>query len=242
MAGDQGAPGPAIYNNAFLIFMMAHGIVAVSIVTALMPRMSAAAAEGRLADLADQLSLGTRLTAVILVPATVAYVVLGPAAGSHAVRVGRATRHAAALATGWVIAVAGLGLVPFAISQLQIFAFYALSDTRTARPDQCSGRRLPVGHGGRCWLLLPAGGIVAGLMGGSAISFVGSGGRLLAAAPARSASSDLARDQLTMIKLTIAAAAGGAAAWLAVHMLTNMTRRRQGGECPAAHRRRIWCW
>src|SRR5262249_8122096 len=36
------AAGPAIFNNAFLIFMMAHGIVAVSIITALMPRMAAA--------------------------------------------------------------------------------------------------------------------------------------------------------------------------------------------------------
>ena len=45
------AAGPAIFNNAFLIFMMAHGIVAVSIITALMPRMAAAAAEHRYADL-----------------------------------------------------------------------------------------------------------------------------------------------------------------------------------------------
>ena len=39
--------------------------------------------------------------------------------------------HDEALATGWVIAVAGLGLVPFAISQLQLFAFYAMPDTKT---------------------------------------------------------------------------------------------------------------
>ena len=47
----RGAAGPLIYNNAFLLFMMAHGIVAVSIITALMPRMCAAAADGRFADL-----------------------------------------------------------------------------------------------------------------------------------------------------------------------------------------------
>jgi putative peptidoglycan lipid II flippase len=69
MAGDQNAAGPAIFNYAFLLFMMAHGIVAVSIGTALMPRLSAAAADRLDADLAEQLSLGTRLSAVILVPA-----------------------------------------------------------------------------------------------------------------------------------------------------------------------------
>ncbi len=83
LAADRGAAkgldvaGPAIYNNAFLIFMMAHGIVAVSIITALMPRMSAAAAQGRHDELVHQLSLGTRLTAVILLPATAGYLVLG---------------------------------------------------------------------------------------------------------------------------------------------------------------------
>ena len=71
------APGIAIYNNAYLIFMMAHGIVAVSIMTALMPRLSAAAAEGRFPDLAASSRMGTRLSAVILIPATAAYIVLG---------------------------------------------------------------------------------------------------------------------------------------------------------------------
>src|SRR6516164_6232152 len=82
LAGQQGTPthpvpGPAIFNNAYLLFMMVHGIVAVSIITALMPRMAAAAAAGRHRDLADQLSLGTRLSSVVLIPATVAYLVLG---------------------------------------------------------------------------------------------------------------------------------------------------------------------
>src|SRR5204862_460135 len=69
MAADRGGPGPMIFNNAYLIFMMAHGIVAVSIITALLPRMSAFAAEHRYRDVAAQLSLGTRLSAVILIPA-----------------------------------------------------------------------------------------------------------------------------------------------------------------------------
>src|SRR5262249_10573591 len=109
----QNAAGPAIFNNAFLIFMMAHGIVAVSIITVLMPRMAAAAAEHRSTDLVAQLSLGTRLTAVVLVPATAAYVVLGRPLAVSLFQYGHYS-HPAAIATGWVIAVAGLGLVPFA--------------------------------------------------------------------------------------------------------------------------------
>src|SRR2546429_2941884 len=109
--------------------MMAHGIVAVSIITALLPWMSAAAAEHRYADVAAQLSLGTRLSAVILIPATALYVLLGRQLGVALFEF-RSYGHDDSIATGWVIAAAGLGLVPFAVSQLQIFAFYALTDTR----------------------------------------------------------------------------------------------------------------
>ena len=165
------AAGPAIFNNAFLIFMMAHGIVAVSIITALMPRMAAAAAENRKSDLVAQLSLGTRMTAVVLIPATAAYVVLGRPLAVSLFQYGHYS-HSAAIATGWVIAVAGLGLVPFAISQLQLFAFYAMPDTRTPALVNIPVVLLRIAVDLVVFVLLPAGGVAAGLMGGNAISFV----------------------------------------------------------------------
>jgi putative peptidoglycan lipid II flippase len=166
-----GAAGPAIFNNAFLIFMMAHGIVAVSIITALMPRMAAAAAENRHDDLISQLSLGTRLTAVVLVPTTAAYLVLGRPLAVSLFQYGNYT-HEAAIATGWVIAVAGLGLVPFAISQLQLFAFYAMPDTKTPALVNIPVVILRIVVDLLLFVILPAGGVAAGLMGGNAISFV----------------------------------------------------------------------
>jgi putative peptidoglycan lipid II flippase len=166
-----GAAGPAIFNNAFLIFMMAHGIVAVSIITALMPRMAAAAAENRHADLVHQLSLGTRLTAVVLLPTTVGYVVLGRPLAITLFSWGN-YGHAEAVTTGWVIAVAGLGLVPFAISQLQLFAFYAMPDTLTPALINVPVVALRVLVDVLLYLILPAAGVVAGLMAGNAVSFV----------------------------------------------------------------------
>jgi putative peptidoglycan lipid II flippase len=173
MAADNGtdAAGPLIYNNAFLIFMMAHGIVAVSVITALMPRMAAAAAEHRHGDLVDQLSLGTRLTAVVLVPATVAYVVLGRPLAVTLFEWGN-YGHSAAIATGTVIALAGLGLVPFAISQLQLFAFYAMPDTRTPALINVPVVALRIGLDLLFYVVLPATLVAAGLMAGNAISFV----------------------------------------------------------------------
>jgi putative peptidoglycan lipid II flippase len=176
MAADNGenAAGPAIYNNAFLIFMMAHGVIAVSIITALMPRMAAAAAEQRTEELVHQLSLGSRLAAVVLVPATVAYVVLGRPLAVTLFEWGQ-YGHAEARATGWVIAVAGLGLVPFAISQLQLFAFYSMPDTKTPAVINVPVVALRIGVDLLLYVALPATFVAAGLMAGNAISFVAAG-------------------------------------------------------------------
>jgi putative peptidoglycan lipid II flippase len=165
------APGLTIYNSAFLIFMMAHGIVAVSIMTAMMPRMSAAAAEGRFADLATQFSQGTRLSAVVLIPATAAYIVLGRPL-SITLFQWSAFTHQQALQTATVIAVSALGLVPFAISQMQLFAFYAMPDTRTPALMNMPVAALRVLLDVLFYLVLPYALVAAGLMMANTVSYV----------------------------------------------------------------------
>jgi putative peptidoglycan lipid II flippase len=70
-----------------------------------------------------------------------------------------------------VIAFAGLSLVPYAIMQLQQFAFYALRDTRTPAVINVPVVALRVGVDVIFYLVLPATVVAAALMGGSAISF-----------------------------------------------------------------------
>ena len=65
------------FNNVYLLTMMAHGIIGVSVMTALLPQMSAAAADGRFADVSADLSRGIRLVATALAPIAVVYGVLG---------------------------------------------------------------------------------------------------------------------------------------------------------------------
>jgi putative peptidoglycan lipid II flippase len=205
-AGKHAGPGPMIFNNGYLIFMMAHGIVAVSIITALLPRMSTAAAEHRYADVAAQLSLGTRLSAVILIPATALYVIMGRQLGVALFEF-RSYSHADAVATGWVIAAAGLGLVPFAISQLQIFAFYALTDTRTPALLNVPVAALRILIDVALYVALAASAVAAGLMIGNAVSFVAAtviGYWLLRRRLGRLGLTEVGR---TLLKLTIAALA-----------------------------------
>jgi len=128
-AGKENA-GLLIYNNVFLLLMMAHGIIAVSIITALMPRMSAAASEGRFRDVTADLSRGTRMVTAVLAPVAVCYAVLAGPISVVIFRYG-AFSGENAVATSTVLLVAAIGLVPFAISQLFTFAFYALPDTKT---------------------------------------------------------------------------------------------------------------
>ena len=211
----RGAAGPAIFNNAFLIFMMAHGIVAVSIITALMPRMAAAAAQNRHADLVHQLSLGTRLTAVVLLPATVGYVVLGRPLAVTLFEFGN-YKHPEAVTTGWVIAVAGLGLVPFAISQLQLFAFYAMPDTKTPALMNLPVVGLRILVDVVLYVVLPAGGVAAGLMAGNAVSYVLAAVIGYALLRRRIGSLELRRVFGTLGRLALAAALAGVPTLLVV--------------------------
>jgi putative peptidoglycan lipid II flippase len=165
------APGPAIFNNAFLVFMMAHGIVAVSILTALMPRLARAAADGRFADMGRNLSMGTRMSAVVLIPVTAAYIVLGRPLAVALFQWGNYT-HTEALQTGTVIAVAAIGLVPYAITQMQLFAFYAMPDTRTPALLNIPVVALRIVVDVILFFLLPLTLVDAGLMFGNAVSYV----------------------------------------------------------------------
>jgi len=165
------APGPAIFNNAFLIFMMAHGIVAVSILTALMPRLARAAAESRFADMGHNLTMGTRLSAVILIPVTAAYIVLGRPLAVVLFQWGNYT-HTEAMQTGTVIAVAAIGLVPYAITQMQLFAFYAMPDTKTPALVNLPVVGVRIALDVILYFALPLALVDAGLMLGNAISYV----------------------------------------------------------------------
>ncbi|HEY1177401.1 MAG TPA: murein biosynthesis integral membrane protein MurJ [Phytomonospora sp.] len=219
-ARDKNAAGPFIYNNAYLLMMMAHGIVAVSIITALMPRMSAAAAEGRNAEVTMYLSQGIRLSGVILLPATGAYVVFGGTLASLLFDYGNFTASQAA-ATGLVTAMAGLTLMPFAVSQLQTFVFYALPDTKTPALLNIPAVAMRVGIYLLTFAILPAAAVAQGLMVGNGVSYVVAA--LLAAVLLRRRLGPLGmrRISVSLVKLGVAAAAGALAGWAVVWLLPN---------------------
>jgi putative peptidoglycan lipid II flippase len=136
-----------------------------------MPRLARAAAEGRFADMGTNLSMGTRMSAVILIPVTAAYIVLGRPLAVVLFQWGQYS-HREALQTGTVIAVAAIGLVPYAITQMQLFAFYAMPDTKTPALVNMPVVGVRIAIDVILFLILPAAAIDAGLMFGNAVSYV----------------------------------------------------------------------
>lgn len=126
-AGELAA-GLNAYSFAFLIFMLPHSIITVSLVTAIFTRLSHSAQDGDTAAVTADLRRGMRMPAVLLIPGTAAMVLLAPWI-LRAILPGTPGDEAA-LATGVFVAMA-LGLVPYGWFYLVQRACYAYEDGRT---------------------------------------------------------------------------------------------------------------
>lgn len=130
-AGDVVAGhGITPYTLAFQLFQLPYGVIGVSVITAMLPRMSRSVGAGRLDEVREEFGAGVRLIASVMVPVSLLLMVLGPAITVPLYARG-ATSVAAATYIGQVLQVYGLALVPFAVFQLLLRVFYAFGDTRT---------------------------------------------------------------------------------------------------------------
>ncbi|MFL6097637.1 MAG: murein biosynthesis integral membrane protein MurJ [Blastococcus sp.] len=129
-AADEHGLGPNAFSIASLLFQMPYGIIGVALLTALLPRMSRAAARKDVAGVVQDLALGTRLSALGLLPVTAALMVLGPPLCVVAFAHGQ-TSEADARSIGTALAIGAFGLLPMAVTLLQLRVFYAMKDART---------------------------------------------------------------------------------------------------------------
>ncbi len=171
VAGAADAAGPAVYTNAWLLLQVPYGILGVSLLTALMPRMSRAAAEGRTADVVSDLSLGSRLSAVFLLPISALITVFGGPIAAALFAWSPENEQGAAV-IGATLAVSAFGLLPYAIMMLQLRVFYALADSRTPALVQLGtvGIKIPLLL--LCGVVLPPEQVVLGLAAANSFSFI----------------------------------------------------------------------
>jgi putative peptidoglycan lipid II flippase len=122
--------GYSAYSYAWQLFQLPYAVVGISVISALLPRMSSHATDRRYSLVREDFSTGVRLASVIVVPAAVFLGVLGAplceflfSFGSSSALDGRYI--------GEVFGVFALGLVPFMLTQLQLRVFYSFHENRT---------------------------------------------------------------------------------------------------------------
>jgi putative peptidoglycan lipid II flippase len=212
-AQRDGGLGSTAFQFASLLFQMPYGIIGVALLTALLPRMSRAAARSDVAGVVDDLSLGTRLSALGLLPVTAVLVVLGPPLGVLAFARGN-TSLAQAEAIGTALAVGAFGLLPMAVTLLQLRVFYAMKDARTPTLIQIGmvAVRVPL------LLLVPAlvqpDHVVAGLMLVTSVTYVA--GWVIGDLALRRRLGGLRTSETfgPVLRMAAAAAVAGAVGWL----------------------------
>ncbi|QIB47657.1 MULTISPECIES: murein biosynthesis integral membrane protein MurJ [Streptomyces] len=217
-AADQQLPkagaGYTAYSYAQTIWLLPQSIVTVSLVTALLPRLSKAAAQGRTDDLRGELSRALRLTGVVIVPAGFFFLALGPQ--TAALLFGHGAADAAATRPlGQMLQAFGLGLIPFSAQYLLLRGFYAFEDTRTPFWMAAWIGSVNIALAAACHQLLPARWAVVGMAAAYTLSYAV--GLLLTARLLRrrlDGRMDGKRLARTYGKLTLAAAPAGALAWL----------------------------
>lgn len=125
-------PSSTALLNAWLLFMLPHSIITVSLATAFYPRMSEHAAEGRLGAVRDDLSAVLRVTLIAMGAATVALLAAAlPVTAIFSESNTYLTTAQQAHVVAPVLVAYLVGLLPFTVLYVVQRCFYALSDTRT---------------------------------------------------------------------------------------------------------------
>ncbi|MFE3093710.1 murein biosynthesis integral membrane protein MurJ [Streptomyces sp. NPDC059248] len=170
-AGIDGGAGFSAYANAYTLWAVPHGIITVSLVTALLPRMSRAAADDDPAAVRRDVSYALRTTGSFIVPAACALLALAQPIMTVVYGHGRTDPGDVALMAGILMAFAP-GLIAFSGQYVLSRAFYALSDTRTPFLLNLVVVTVNAGLAVVAYLLLPARWAVTGMAGAYSVALL----------------------------------------------------------------------
>jgi putative peptidoglycan lipid II flippase len=123
------AGGSAVYQMGFLISQVPHGVVTVSLATALMPTLSALAADRAYAPMRAELTRTLRLALAVVAPIAVGVACLGPQAIAPLHAWGSVGDNAEVI--GHAVQAFAPAIVLFSVHYVMMRGFYADEDTRT---------------------------------------------------------------------------------------------------------------
>ncbi|GGX78579.1 murein biosynthesis integral membrane protein MurJ [Streptomyces fructofermentans] len=152
--------GFAAYANAQLIWGLPQAIITVSLMAALLPRLSRSAHEGDNGAVRDDISQGLRTTAVAIVPIAFGFVALGI---PMCTLMFGSSGTSEATNMGFMLMAFGLGLIPYSVQYVVLRAFYAYEDTRTPFYNTVIVAAVNAAASALCFFLLPSRWAVAGM-------------------------------------------------------------------------------
>jgi putative peptidoglycan lipid II flippase len=159
-ASDLPGAGIMGYSNAQLIWGMPQAIITVSVMAAMLPRISRAAHDGDPGAVRDDISQGLRTSAVAIVPVAFMFVALGVpmctllfgSSGADGAR-----------SMGYILMAFGLGLIPYSVQYVVLRGFYAYEDTRTPFYNTVIVAAVNAAASAIAYFLLPAQWAVVGM-------------------------------------------------------------------------------
>ena len=128
IAGLTTGVGFTPYSYAYFVFILPHSIITVSVITALLPRISRLAANNEKDKVRNELEKSLTHVAVATVPSAIAFLFFSTAI---ATLLFSGSSRADSAQIGLVLAGFSLGLVPYSAQLLLLRGFYAFEDTRT---------------------------------------------------------------------------------------------------------------
>jgi putative peptidoglycan lipid II flippase len=173
VAGDPStaAVGFTSYQKGQLMMMLPHSIITVSVITALLPRLSRQAHDKDLAAFGGELSASLRLVTALIVPSAVFLLAAGPWIGALLYGYG-ASSAAQGAALGGVASMFAIGLPAFSLFYVLLRSYYAQENTKTPFMINLGFNALHILIGFALFSLLPEGLQVAGLALGYSIAYV----------------------------------------------------------------------
>ncbi|MFK0069192.1 murein biosynthesis integral membrane protein MurJ [Streptomyces sp. NPDC091046] len=166
---DLAGTGYSAYANAQLIWGLPQAIITVSLMAALLPRISRSASEEDGGAVRDDISQGLRTTAVAIVPVSFGFVALGI---PMCTLIFGSSGTGAATNMGYMLMAFGLGLIPYSVQYVVLRAFYAYEDTRTPFYNTVIVAVVNAAASGLCYLLLPSRWAVVGMAAAYGLAYV----------------------------------------------------------------------
>ncbi|MCL6734335.1 murein biosynthesis integral membrane protein MurJ [Streptomyces neyagawaensis] len=157
---DVKGTGFASYANAQLIWGLPQAIITVSLMAALLPRISRSAAEDDAGAVRDDISQGLRTTAVAIVPIAFGFLALGI---PMCTLIFGSSGTVEATNMGFMLMAFGLGLIPYSVQYVVLRAFYAYEDTRTPFYNTVIVAAVNAGASAICFFVIPARWAVVGM-------------------------------------------------------------------------------